>query len=114
MQEVDDLVEGWTKTKTRDEAIAILRSCRVPSAPVRNLREVIEDRHMHERGMLEEIDHPDLGRITVPTSPLRFHGADKVKTTPSPKVGQHNAEVYGDWLGLTAGEIEELKAEGAI
>jgi len=114
MQEVDDLVEGWTRTKARDEAIAILRRFRVPCAPVRNLREVIGDRHMHERGMLEEIDHPELGRITVPTSPLRFHGADKVETTPSPTVGQHNAEVYGGWLGLGEGEIAELKAEGAI
>ncbi|MEZ5817926.1 MAG: CoA transferase [Hyphomicrobiaceae bacterium] len=114
MQEVDDLVEAWTRTKTRDEAIAVLRKCRVPSAPVRNLREVINDRHMHERGMLEEIEHPELGRITVPTSPLRFHGADKVATTPSPKVGQHNADVYGGWLGLSEGEIAELKADGVI
>ncbi|MBS0242728.1 MAG: CoA transferase [Proteobacteria bacterium] len=114
MAEVDALVEGWTRTKTRDEAITILRRNRVPSAPVRNLREVIDDRHMHERGMLEEIDHPDLGRITVPTSPLRFHGADKVATRPSPKVGQHNDDVYGEWLGLSADEISELRREGAI
>lgn len=114
MQEVDDIVEAWTRTKTRDEAIAILRQFRVPSAPVRNLREVIEDKHMHERGMLEEIDHPELGRITVPTSPLRFHGADKVETTPSPSVGQHNGEVFGDWLGLSEAEMAELKADGAI
>jgi crotonobetainyl-CoA:carnitine CoA-transferase CaiB-like acyl-CoA transferase len=114
MAEVDAIVEGWTRSKTRDEAIAILRQFRVPSAPVRNLREVINDPHMHERGMLEEIDHPELGRITVPTSPLRFHGADKVDTTPSPTVGQHNAEVYGGWLGLNEGEIAELKADGAI
>lgn len=114
MAEVDDLVESWTKTRSRDEAIATLRQFRVPCAPVRNLREVINDRHMHERGMLEEIDHPELGRITVPTSPLRFHGADKVETTPSPTVGQHNAEVYSAWLGLSDGEIAELKAEGAI
>lgn len=114
MQEVDDIVESWTKTKKRDEAIAILRQFRVPSAPVRNLREVINDKHMHQRGMLEEIDHPELGRITVPTSPLRFHGADKVETTPSPTVGQHNAEVYGGWLGLSDREIAELKADGAI
>lgn len=114
MQEVDDMVEGWTRTKPRDEAIAILRKCRVPCAPVRDLKEVINDRHMHERGMLEEIDHPEFGRITVPTSPLRYHGADKVTTTPSPKVGQHNAEVYGGWLGLSAGEIDTLKADGVI
>jgi len=114
MAEVDEMVESWTRTKTRDEAIAILRRFRVPSAPVRNLREVIEDPHMHERGMLEEIEHPELGRITVPTSPLRFHGADKVDTTPSPTVGQHNAEVYGGWLGLGSDELAELKADGAI
>jgi CoA:oxalate CoA-transferase len=114
MPEVDAMVEDWTRTKPRDEAIAILRRCRVPCAPVRDLKEVINDRHMHERGMLEEIDHPEFGRITVPTSPLRFHGADKVATTPSPKVGQHNGDVYGDWLGLTETEIADLKSEGAI
>lgn len=114
MQIVDDLVESWTKTLPKAEAFAIARRHRVPSAPVRDLREVMTDRHMHERGMLEEIDHPELGPITVPTSPLRYHGADKVKTTPSPVVGQHNDEVYGTWLGLSPGEIADLKKSGVI
>ncbi|MGE3914575.1 MAG: CaiB/BaiF CoA transferase family protein [Hyphomicrobiaceae bacterium] len=114
MAEVDALVEGWSRRLPRDEAIAILKRNRVPSAAVRNLKEVMGDRHMHERGMLEEIEHPEFGRITVPTSPLRYHGADKVTTTPSPKVGQHNADVYGGWLGLSDGEIADLKADGAI
>lgn len=114
MDEVDAIVEAWTRTKPRDEAIAILRRHRVPSAPVRNLREVINDRHMHERGMLEEIDHPELGRITVPTSPLRYHGADRVVTTPSPRVGQHNDKVYREWLGLSADDVAQMKADGVI
>ncbi len=114
MDEVDAIVEAWTRTKPRDEAIAILRRHRVPSAPVRNLREVINDPHMHQRGMLEEIDHPDLGRITVPTSPLRYHGADRVATTPSPRVGQHNDKVYQEWLGLSADEVAKMKANGVI
>jgi crotonobetainyl-CoA:carnitine CoA-transferase CaiB-like acyl-CoA transferase len=45
---------------------------------------------------------------------LRFHGADKVATTPSPKLGQHNAEIYGGWLGLSAGEIADLTQRGVI
>jgi crotonobetainyl-CoA:carnitine CoA-transferase CaiB-like acyl-CoA transferase len=114
MDEVDALVESWTRTLPRDEVMALLKKHRVPSAAVRNLREVMHDPHMHQRGMLEWIDHPDLGRIVVPTSPLRYHGADKVETTPSPKVGEHNAEIYGKWLGLSQAEIAELKAEGAI
>jgi CoA:oxalate CoA-transferase len=114
MQAVDELVEGWTRKLPRDEAIRRLRRCRVPSAPVRDLREVMYDPHMHQRGMLETIEHPELGTIVVPTSPLRYHGADKVATTPSPRVGQHNSEVYGDWLGLSAGEIADLKSDGTI
>jgi crotonobetainyl-CoA:carnitine CoA-transferase CaiB-like acyl-CoA transferase len=69
---------------------------------------------MHERGFLEEIEHDEIGRLTVPTSPLRYHGADRRPTSPSPKLGQHNDEVYGGWLGLTAGEITELKDAGVI
>ncbi len=114
MEAVDALVEAWSKTLPKYEVFEILRKNRVPSAPVRDLREVMNDRHMHERGMLEEIDHPELGRITVPTSPLRFHGADKLETTPSPSVGQHNDEVYGGWLGLSGEEIAALKADGVI
>jgi CoA:oxalate CoA-transferase len=110
----DAVVEAWTSQRTRDEVFAATKRHRIPSAPVRTLPEVVNDRGMHERGMLEWIDHPDLGRIVVPTTPLRVHGADKVETTPSPRLGQHNAEIYGDWLGLPATEIAALKAEGVI
>jgi CoA:oxalate CoA-transferase len=114
LAETDAVVERWTKTLARDEIFAITRRHRIPSAPVRDLREVMNDRHMHERGMLERIHHPELGDIVVPTSPLRFHGADRVETTPSPRLGQHNDEVYGGWLGLTAEEIARLRREGVI
>ena len=73
------------------------------------------DPHMHQRGMLERIDHPELGEIVAPPStPLRLHGTDKVETRPSPTIGQHNAEIYGGWLGLSATEIAALTETGAI
>ncbi len=83
-------------------------------APVRDVDEVMQDRHMHDRGMLDWIEHDEIGRIVVPTTPLRIHGADSVDTVPSPKLGQHNREIYGDWLGLSAAEIAALKQEGVI
>jgi crotonobetainyl-CoA:carnitine CoA-transferase CaiB-like acyl-CoA transferase len=87
---------------------------RIPCAPVRTVPEVMNDPHMHGRGMLERIEHPELGNIVVPSTPLRLHGADKVPTAPSPTIGQHNEEVYGGWLGLSPGEIIELKQQGVI
>ena len=89
-----------------------LKAGRVPCAPVRTAPEVMHDPHMHERGMLEEIDHPELGPITVPTSPLRLHGIDQAPAGPSPTVGQHNAEIYGGWLGLSAAELAALRQPG--
>jgi CoA:oxalate CoA-transferase len=111
---VDATISAWTKTLGKMEIFAIAKRSRIPLAPVRNVDEVMHDPHMHERGFLDDIVHDEIGRITVPTSPLRFHGADRRETTPSPKLGQHNDEIYGGWLGLSGKEIAELKAGGVI
>jgi CoA:oxalate CoA-transferase len=111
---VDGTIADWTKTLGKMEIFAIAKQRRIPLAPVREVDEVMHDRHMHERGFLEEIDHDEIGPITVPTSPLRYHGTDRRQTSPSPKLGQHNDKIYGGWLGLSASEITELKAGGVI
>jgi len=113
-EETDALIAGWTQTLGKMEVFAIAKRHRIPLAPVRDVGEVMHDPHMHERGMLEEIEHDEIGRLVVPNSPLRYHGADKVHAIPSPKLGQHNHEIYGDWLGLSTAEIAELERDGVI
>jgi CoA:oxalate CoA-transferase len=114
LEATDAIVTAWTTTKGKMDVFAAAKRYRIPCAPVRTVPEVMNDPHMHGRGMLERIEHPDLGNIVVPTTPLRLHGADRVPTVPSPLVGQHNAEVYGGWLGLPADEIVALKRQGVI
>ncbi len=114
MDETDALVEAWTRTLPKMKVFARTKAYRIPCAPVRTVPEVMNDPHMHERGMLARIDHPDLGEIVVPSSPLRLHGVDKVDADPSPTIGQHNAEIFGDWLGLSSVEIAELNENGVI
>lgn len=110
----DALVAEWTTQHGKLEIFEITKRHRIPCAPVRDLVEVMNDPHMHERGALEWIDHPELGRVVVPTTPLRLHGAPKVPTVPSPGLGESNVEIYGDWLGLSMAEIAELKRGGVI
>ena len=114
MDDTDAVVGEWTRTLPKMEIFARLKAGRVPAAPVRTAPEVMHDPHMHERGMLEDIEHPELGPITLPTTPLRLHGLAKAPTLPSPTIGQHNAEIYGGWLGLPAAELAALKEEGVI
>ena len=48
---------------------------------------------------LEVVDHYDYGPVVLPNSPLRFHDSDTVPTRVSPRVGEHNDEIYRGWLG---------------
>jgi crotonobetainyl-CoA:carnitine CoA-transferase CaiB-like acyl-CoA transferase len=114
IEETDALISEWTRRHTKAEAFQRIRACKVPSAPVRDLIEVTNDKHMHERGMLEWIDHPQFGKIVVPNSPLRLHGADQVERVPSPRLGQHNQEVLVELLNLDPAEVEQLEVEGVI
>ena len=45
---------------------------------------------------------------------FRLHESTTPDLVPSPLLGEHNAEVYGDWLGLSAGDLEALGADGVI
>jgi len=114
MDETDAIVSEWTRTLPKMEVFARAKANRVPCAPVRTAPEVMHDSHMHERGMLEDVEHPELGPITVPTTPLRLHGSGKPPVRPSPRIGEHNDEIYGGWLCLSAAELATLRAEGVI
>jgi CoA:oxalate CoA-transferase len=69
---------------------------------------------MHARGMLNWVDHPRLGRVVLPDSPLRFHGAEPRSLTPSRELGADNDAVYRDWLGFGPDEVKRFEREGAI
>ncbi len=114
MAELDALISAWTSTQTRAAVTERLRGAKVPAAAVRSVGELVADRHLHERGALQDIDHPDLGRIAAPHSPLRFRGTPLAPLEPSPALGAHNEEVYGSWLGLSAAEIAQLAADGVL
>ena len=112
--EVATLVGAWARERTREQAWQALRAARVPAAPVRDLIEVLEDPHMHERGMLQRVEHRELGPVVLPHSPLRFLDAEPEEITSSPLAGEHNREIYGGWLGLSEDQILDLERDGVI
>ncbi len=111
---VDELIEGWTKTLGKDEVARRMLAAKVPCAPVRNLSEVMHDENMHARGSLQWIDHPQLGRVVLPHSPLVFEGTQRRPIEPSLPLGASNDAVFGDWLGHSEQELSAYKAHGVI
>ena len=111
---VDELIESWTKTLAKDDVARRLLAAAVPCAPVRNLSEVMNDENMHARGSLQWIDHPQLGRVALPHSPLNFEGIERRPIEPSLPLGASNDEVFGEWLGHSEKELAAWKTEGVI
>jgi crotonobetainyl-CoA:carnitine CoA-transferase CaiB-like acyl-CoA transferase len=112
--EVDDLVEAWTCHLPKDEIARRMLEAKVPCSAVRRLAEVMHDINMHTRGSLQWVDHPELGRVVLPHSPLVFEGSPRRAIEPSLPLGACNEEVYGAWLGHSEQELERWREEGVI
>jgi formyl-CoA transferase len=114
VESVDELIEHWTRTQTKNEVAQRMLAAKVPCAPVRQLLEVMNDENMHARGSLQWIDHPELGRVVLPHSPLVFEGTERKPIQPSLPLGARNEAVFGEWLGHSVEELVAFKAEGVI
>ncbi|RCW68806.1 CaiB/BaiF CoA transferase family protein [Pseudorhodoferax soli] len=114
MEEVDALVEGWTQRHTRAELQALAQAHHFPCAPVRGLAEVVNDPHLHARGMLRHCHHPELGDVVLHNSPLRFDGFDPLALVREPRLGEHTGEVLAEYLGIDAAELGRLAQLGAV
>ena len=112
--EIDEAISAWTRKLTASEAIARLESAEVPVGPIYSAADMVKDGQYRTRGAFEEAELEDGERVKLPTV------APKMSETPGglrwigPALGAHNTEVYCDWLGYPAAEMERLAAEGVI
>jgi crotonobetainyl-CoA:carnitine CoA-transferase CaiB-like acyl-CoA transferase len=63
---------------------------------------------------LKLFEHEALGDIVLPGSPIRYSAYESEEPSFFPDAGQHNREVYVNWLGLAPEALDELSAQGVI
>ena len=115
MAEIDQMVEAWTRERTKDAVMTALTVAHVPCAPVRTAREIVSDPHLLERGVWVDVEHPRRGKTRVPISPIRLHGsAPSAVERPAPLLGQDTDRVLSEVLGLAPEDIAALHAARVI
>ncbi len=108
---MERVYEAATRMTTR-EAIAQLEAEDVPCGIALRSDELPDDPHVKAIGMLEESDHPVVGRVRQPRHPNQFERTPAKTGGPSPALGQHTDEVLGE-LGM-ADRVSELRERGVV
>jgi crotonobetainyl-CoA:carnitine CoA-transferase CaiB-like acyl-CoA transferase len=112
MADVNAMVAEWTKRRDKHEAMRIIGAAGVPAGAVLDTMELMNEPSFSERGILQTAEHPT-GPFKMPSWPVRFDGAPP-KLEPAPLLGQHTTQVFGEWLGMSAADVETLRKEGVV
>ena len=111
---VDQYVGDWSATMTRDEVLAICESFQVPCGSVYSIDEIFEDPQYAARENIQYLKDAYGQEHAIPNLVPRLTDTPGKIRTLGPALGQHNEEVFGKRLGLSAARIAELVAKGVI
>jgi formyl-CoA transferase len=110
--EIDQMISDWTRRHDKHEAMRLVGAAGVPAGAVLDTGDLLAEPSFAERGIIQTMQHPN-GKLPMPTFPVRFDGAPP-PVKPSPLLGEHTAQVFGDWLGMSAGDIAGLRDAGVV
>lgn len=112
--ELDGLIGGWTQGQEKIEAMKTLQAAGVPALAVLDDEDLYGDPHLATRGFFQRMKHSAAGVHRYPGPLWKLTGTRQRQPRPPNGLGEHNDCVYGEVLGLRAGEVEALRASGVI
>ncbi len=112
---LDEEISRWTETRTIAELEEAMAAAGVPAGRIYRPKEMLEDPHFAAREAIARVDHPRLGPVRMQNVfPKLSSTPGKVRSVAPQRVGEHNAEIYGRWLGLQPQALDALESAGVI
>jgi crotonobetainyl-CoA:carnitine CoA-transferase CaiB-like acyl-CoA transferase len=112
--ELNKLVEEWTKQHYAEEVMALLQEHGVAAGVVQDASDLANDPQLKQRGFFIELDHPEMGKTISDATPVRLSDTPAKYNRAAPTPGQDNDYVYKKLLGMSEDEVAELGEQGII
>ena len=112
--DLDAAITEWTIRHEDHEAMLLFQKAGVPSGPSLDICRVFHEPQLREGGYFTRLKTSDGELRDLPGLPWRFDGEQEAFLTEAPVLGQHNAYVYHELLGLSEQETNRLAEEQII
>jgi len=113
VQELDDAIGRWARTRPVDGVLAALEAAGVPAGKIYTVADIAADPHYAARGMLQPVAMTDGTRLTVPGIVPKLSLTPGGQRRNAPSLGQDTADVMRE-VGLTEAQIAALRARGVL
>ena len=111
---LNEILQEWLGGRNTDAVLDELIPAGGVVGPVYNSADIVADAHYQSREDIVEMDDPELGQTMMLGLVPKFSDTPGELRHMGPTVGQHNAAIYGGWLGLNDSDLETLAAQGVI
>ena len=111
--ELERLVEAVTERRPRAHWLAQCEAAGVPAGPINTVPEALDDPHVHARGMVQELAHPDAGRVKGLGNPVKLSATPPAMRKAAPRLGEDTDAILAE-LGLDSPAIAALRAKGVV
>lgn len=94
--------------KTNNQWSNVFEGSQCPNGPVNSLEDVFENEHVKAIGLVEEVDHPRIGKVRLVGPAVKYSSSRNDVRLPPPALGEHTREVLKDVLGYDSEKIDCL------
>jgi formyl-CoA transferase len=113
-KELDSKVGAWTSTLTTKDVLKLMDAHGVPAGQIYRAPEMLDDPHFKARDAIVTTQHPHFGELKMQNVVPKLSQTPGSIRAPAPELGQHNDEIYGGLLGLSAERLAALRAAKVI
>ena len=112
--ELNTVLQGWIGSRSLNHIMETVIPAGAIVGPVYNIAQIVDDPHYNARGDILEVEDSDLGRTKMVGIVPKFSATPGSVSFGGPRLGEHNAEVYGGWLGYTEDDLRRLAETNVI